>query len=84
MIQHWLQKKYSINFSVTRKKFWLNLHYNGANSALFVNGVEISKIKAKDSEIVALCSKFSIMSRKRFKRLFCRKYEKDWIPWIRL
>ena len=53
MIQHWLQKKYSINFSVTRKKVWLNLHYNGTNSVLFVNGVEISKIKAKDSEIVA-------------------------------
>ena len=28
------------------------MHYNGANSYLFVNGVEIIKFKAKDSEIV--------------------------------
>ena len=29
----------------------LSLHYNGANSYLFVNGAEIYKFKAKDSEI---------------------------------
>ena len=29
------------------------MHYNGANSYLFVNGTEIYKFKAKDSEIVA-------------------------------
>ena len=39
---------YSINFTVTRKKFC-----NGANSYLFVNGKEIIKFKAKDSEIIA-------------------------------
>ena len=44
---------YSINFTVTKKKFCLSLHYNGANSYLFVNGTEIYKFKAKDSEIVA-------------------------------
>ena len=44
---------YSINFAVTKKKFCLRLHYNGANSCLFVNGAEIYKFKAKDSEIVA-------------------------------
>ena len=44
---------YSINFTVTRKKFCLSLHYNGANSYLFVNGTEIYKFKAKDSKIVA-------------------------------
>ena len=44
---------YSINFTVTKKKFCLSLHYNGANSYLFVNGKEIVKFKAKDSEIVA-------------------------------
>ena len=27
------------------------MHYNGANSYLFVNGTEIYKFKAKDSEI---------------------------------
>ena len=29
------------------------MYYNGANSYLFVNGREIHKFKAKDSEIVA-------------------------------
>ena len=43
---------YSINFTVTKKKFCLNLHYNGANSYLFVNGTEIYKFKAKVSKIV--------------------------------
>ena len=44
---------YSINFTVTNKKICLSLHYNGANIYLFVNGAEICKFKAKDSEIVA-------------------------------
>ena len=44
---------YSINFTVTKTKFYLSLHYNKANSYLFVNGTEIYKFKAKDSEIVA-------------------------------
>ena len=44
---------YSVNFTVTRKKFCLSLHYNRANSYLFVNSAEIYKFKAKDSEIVA-------------------------------
>ena len=44
---------YSINFTVTRKRVCLRFHYNGANSYLFVNGKEIHKFKAKDSEIVA-------------------------------
>ena len=29
------------------------MHYNGANSYLFVNGTEIIKFKVKDSEILA-------------------------------
>ena len=45
------EKICSINFAVKRKKFCLSLHYNGANSFLFVNGTEIHKFKAKDSEI---------------------------------
>ena len=44
---------YSINFTVTKNKFCLSLHYNGANSYLFVNGTEIYKFKPNDSEIVA-------------------------------
>ena len=46
------EKMYSINFTVTKKKFCLSLHYNGANSYLFVNDTEIYKFKAKDSEIL--------------------------------
>ena len=42
---------YSINFTVTNKKFCLSLRYNGANSYLLVDGTEIYKFKAKDSEI---------------------------------
>ena len=38
---------------MTKKTFCLSLHYSGANSYLFVNGTEIIKFKAKDSEIVA-------------------------------
>ena len=47
------EKMYSINFTVTKNKFCLSLHYNGVNSYLFVNGTEIIKFKAKDSKIVA-------------------------------
>ena len=47
------EKLYSINFTENNKKFCLSLHYNGANSYLFVNGTEVHKFKAKDSEIVA-------------------------------
>ena len=46
------EKMYSINFTLTKKKFCLRLHYNGANIYLFVNGTEIYKFKAKESEIV--------------------------------
>ena len=46
-------KMYSINFTVARNIFCLSLHYNRANSYSFVNGTEIYKFKAKDSDIVA-------------------------------
>ena len=48
---------YSINFTVVRKVFCLSLYYNGGNSYLLVNGTEIYKFKAKDSEIIvgAIC-----------------------------
>ena len=46
------EKIYSINFTLTKKKFCLSLHYNGASSYLFVNDTEIYKFKAKDFEIV--------------------------------
>ena len=44
---------YTINFTMAKKKFCLSLHYNGANSYLFVSSTEIYKFKAKASEIVA-------------------------------
>ena len=59
------QKMYSINFTVTKKKFSLSLHYIGANSYLFVNGTEIYKFKAKDSEILPT-------------PLYLRNISKDW------
>ena len=46
------EKTYSINFTKTKRKFCLSLHYNGDNGYLFVNGKEICKFKAKDSELV--------------------------------
>ena len=44
------EKMYSINFTVEKKKLRLSLHCNGEDSYLFVNGKEIVKFKAKDSE----------------------------------
>ena len=48
-----VEKLYSIDFTKENTKFYLSFHYNGANSYLFVNGTEIIKFKAKDSEITA-------------------------------
>ena len=47
------EKKYSINFTATKNKFCLSLHYNRGNSYLFVNRTEIIKFKAKDFNIAA-------------------------------
>ena len=44
---------YSVNFADNGDKYCLSLHYNGANSYLFVNGTKIINFKAKDSKIVA-------------------------------
>ena len=50
------EEMYSINFTKINKNFFLSPHYNEANSYLFVNGIEIHKFTAKDSEIVpSLC-----------------------------
>ena len=47
---------YSVNFTENNKKFCLSLHYNRANNYLFVNGTEIIKSQANNTEIVAtLC-----------------------------
>ena len=74
------KKLYSIKFTENNKNFFLSLHYNGANSYLFVNGTKIYKFKAKDSEIVGspLClgnisKDFSVDNMK-----------KNWLKWIYL
>ena len=35
------EKMYCINFTLTKNKFCLSLHYNETNSYLFANGTEI-------------------------------------------
>ena len=47
------EKMYSFNFSAENKIFCLSLHYNGDDSYLFVNGKEVTKFKARKSEINA-------------------------------
>ena len=47
------EKIYSLNFSAENTIFCLSLRYNGDNSYLFVNGKEVTKFKAKKSEIKA-------------------------------
>ena len=44
---------YSTNITENNGKFCLNLNYNGANSYLFANGIEIYKRLVKHYEIVA-------------------------------
>ena len=46
------EKMYSLNFTVVNKIFCLSLHYDNDNSYLFVNGKEVSKFKAKNSELI--------------------------------
>ena len=47
------EETYSINYAESRKTF-LSLYNNEAASYLFVNGVGIQKLKAKDPEINAI------------------------------
>ena len=64
---------YSINFTVTKTKFCLSFHYNGANSYLFVNGAEIYKFNSKDSENATTPLCLGNISKD------CRWYKKDGI-----
>ena len=43
---------YSPNFTVDNKIFCLSLHYKDDNSYLFFNGKEVTKFKAKKSELI--------------------------------
>ena len=47
------EKMYSPNFSAENKIFCLSLQYNDDDSYFFVNGKEVTKFKAKKSEIKA-------------------------------
>ena len=68
------EKMHSINFI----QLVLSLHYNETNSHLFVNGIEISKFKAKDSEIVATKLCLGNIS----KNWLINNMKKNWIKWI--
>ena len=72
------EKMCSINFTIRKKKFCLSLHYNRANSYLFVNGTEIIKFKAKDSNIVASPLCLGNIS----KDWSVDNKEKNWIYWL--
>ena len=55
MVQQFIQNNFIKSILLKKiKKLLKSLHYNGANSYLFVNGTEIHKFKAKDFEIVAI------------------------------
>ena len=45
------EAQYSINFSISNRKYCLSLSYNETNSFLFVNATKIYQSKAKHSEI---------------------------------
>ena len=53
MIQHCRKKIIQLVLRKVIQNFSLSLHYNGADSYLFVNVKEIIKFKGKDSETVA-------------------------------
>ena len=60
------------------KKFCLSLHYNGANSYLFVDGIEIYKFEAKDSEILVGPIYLGNIS----KDWLVDNMKKNWICWL--
>ena len=41
------EKMYSINFTLTKKKFYLSLHYNGSNNYFFLMVQKWSNLKQK-------------------------------------
>ena len=64
------KKKCSINFPESREKFCISLHYKGANSYLFITGVEIIKFKAEDPEINAISLCVGIILKEIFDNIF--------------
>ena len=45
------EKEYALNFREQQEKLYLSLHYNGVQSYLLVNVVEIYKVKVKIFDI---------------------------------
>ena len=54
---------YSRNFTVDNKIFCLSLHYNGDNSYLFVTSKEVTKFKAKNSELIKYLMCLGVLSK---------------------
>ena len=46
-----VEVKYSLNITRSRNKISLSLYYNGSNSFLYVNAINVYQFKSKDSEI---------------------------------
>ena len=69
---------YSVDFTLTKKKFCLSLHYNGASSYLFANGTEIYKFKAKDCKILVGTVCLGNIS----KDWSVDNMKKNWIYWL--
>ena len=58
------EAKYPINFTQPRKRFVLNVHYNGSNSFLFVNATKIYQFKFTINDM-------KNRIKKKCKRFFC-------------
>ena len=53
------EKKLSVNFRKENKKFCFSLRYNGDNSYLLVNGIEIFKFRADNKNVTFLIRSIS-------------------------
>ena len=72
------EAEYSINFSRSKRKLCLSLHYNGSNSFLFVNATKIYQFKTKDSEIKT----YPLYLENISKYISVDNMKKNWIKWI--
>ena len=71
-----MQKKmYSPNFTVDNKIFCLSLYYNGDNSDLFVHGKEVTKFKAKNSELIKYPMCLVVKNSRKDTRLYGSVYD---------
>ena len=73
------EKMYSPNFTVDNKIISLSLHYNDDKSDLFVNGKEVTKFKAKNSELIKYPMCLGDISKDYNTNVHHKK--NDWIIW---